>query len=171
MACAERRLGRSAHPFLIQTLMRCVLSLDVRPLPGVSPIEPAHPPFKNVDALTCPGHGHGVFGDEGPGCVPIVDINEICRSDQIAAFGEGGPHCQNACGVRRKIGAVCRYGCCALCQLFRRDGGYDGEQHGTFNPSDLACFAARAADVARTEEHTSELQSLMRISYADFCLK
>src|SRR3546814_6550951 len=111
--------------------MRCVLSLDVRPLPGVSPIEPAHPPFKNVDALTCPGHGHWVFGDEGPGCVPIVDINEICRSDQIAAFGEGGPHCQNACGVRRKIGAVCRYGCCALCQLFRRDGGYDGEQHGT----------------------------------------
>src|SRR3546814_5765511 len=133
MACAERRLGRSAHPFLIQTLMRCVLSLDVRPLPGVSPIEPAHPPFKNVDALTCPGHGHGVFGDEGPGCVPIVDINEICRSDQIAAFGEGGPHCQNACGVRRKIGAVCRYG--------------------------------------RSEEHTSELQSLMRISYAVFCLK
>src|SRR3546814_2590989 len=112
MACAERRLGRSAHPFLIQTLMRCVLSLDVRPLPGVSPIEPAHPPFKNVDALTCPGHGHGVFGDEGPGCVPIVDINEICRSDQIAAFGEG-----------------------------------------------------------RSEEHTSELQSLMRTSYAVFCLK
>src|SRR3546814_79002 len=76
------------------------------------------------------------------------DTKGLCRSDQIAAFGEGGPHCQNACGVRRKIGAVCRYGCCALCQLFRRDGGYDGEQHGTFNPSDLACFAARAADVA-----------------------
>src|SRR3546814_7381659 len=27
------------------------------------------------------------------------------------------------------------------------------------------------ADVARSEEHTSELQSLMRISYAVFCLK
>src|SRR3546814_1834989 len=26
-------------------------------------------------------------------------------------------------------------------------------------------------DVARSEEHTSELQSLMRISYAVFCLK
>src|SRR3546814_19549192 len=25
--------------------------------------------------------------------------------------------------------------------------------------------------IARSEEHTSELQSLMRISYADFCLK
>src|SRR3546814_2081066 len=29
----------------------------------------------------------------------------------------------------------------------------------------------RAVDVARSEEHTSELQSLMRISYAVFCLK
>src|SRR3546814_9133462 len=28
-----------------------------------------------------------------------------------------------------------------------------------------------ATDVARSEEHTSELQSLMRISYAVFCLK
>src|SRR3546814_8310522 len=28
-----------------------------------------------------------------------------------------------------------------------------------------------AADPARSEEHTSELQSLMRISYAVFCLK
>src|SRR3546814_5714079 len=29
----------------------------------------------------------------------------------------------------------------------------------------------RGIDVARSEEHTSELQSLMRISYAVFCLK
>src|SRR3546814_2444104 len=29
----------------------------------------------------------------------------------------------------------------------------------------------RRADPARSEEHTSELQSLMRISYAVFCLK
>src|SRR3546814_7836041 len=33
-------------------------------------------------------------------------------------------------------------------------------------------FARRiVADVQRSEEHTSELQSLMRISYAVFCLK
>src|SRR3546814_4697844 len=31
--------------------------------------------------------------------------------------------------------------------------------------------APRAARAARSEEHTSELQSLMRISYAVFCLK
>src|SRR3546814_2643488 len=30
---------------------------------------------------------------------------------------------------------------------------------------------AGAAQVSRSEEHTSELQSLMRISYAVFCLK
>src|SRR3546814_4771992 len=30
---------------------------------------------------------------------------------------------------------------------------------------------AAAADALRSEEHTSELQSLMRISYAVFCLK
>src|SRR3546814_3208169 len=32
-------------------------------------------------------------------------------------------------------------------------------------------LAAQGADQFRSEEHTSELQSLMRISYAVFCLK
>src|SRR3546814_10689217 len=32
-------------------------------------------------------------------------------------------------------------------------------------------IAKRALQAARSEEHTSELQSLMRISYAVFCLK
>src|SRR3546814_10201958 len=32
-------------------------------------------------------------------------------------------------------------------------------------------FAALCERLARSEEHTSELQSLMRISYAVFCLK
>src|SRR3546814_3083531 len=31
--------------------------------------------------------------------------------------------------------------------------------------------AVRGKDLKRSEEHTSELQSLMRISYAVFCLK
>src|SRR3546814_5598640 len=35
----------------------------------------------------------------------------------------------------------------------------------------LACRFARRILVERSEEHTSELQSLMRISYAVFCLK
>src|SRR3546814_1743488 len=32
-------------------------------------------------------------------------------------------------------------------------------------------FTASPVDAGRSEEHTSELQSLMRISYAVFCLK
>src|SRR3546814_7163326 len=32
-------------------------------------------------------------------------------------------------------------------------------------------MTAQAAEMERSEEHTSELQSLMRISYAVFCLK
>src|SRR3546814_4985462 len=40
-------------------------------------------------------------------------------------------------------------------------------------PLQPACrgFLAFGDDLARSEEHTSELQSLMRISYAVFCLK
>src|SRR3546814_4196355 len=34
-----------------------------------------------------------------------------------------------------------------------------------------AAFIAAAGPIVRSEEHTSELQSLMRISYAVFCLK
>src|SRR3546814_4375067 len=37
-------------------------------------------------------------------------------------------------------------------------------------PRDDACVR-RPGLIARSEEHTSELQSLMRISYAVFCLK
>src|SRR3546814_9140373 len=37
--------------------------------------------------------------------------------------------------------------------------------------SRLAVLPGQAYHVARSEEHTSELQSLMRISYAVFCLK
>src|SRR3546814_6189260 len=42
------------------------------------------------------------------------------------------------------------------------------EEHGLYYPVD---FASARAICWRSEEHTSELQSLMRISYAVFCLK
>src|SRR3546814_4223700 len=55
--------------------------------------------------------------------------------------------------------------------------GYDGLPAFFFQLGQLAsescCFAAPAHHGwrGRSEEHTSELQSLMRISYAVFCLK
>src|SRR3546814_3349315 len=54
----------------------------------------------------------------------------------------------------------------------------DGEAHGGYDPGAMkmldccrACFETPALETSRSEEHTSELQSLMRISYAVFCLK
>src|SRR3546814_7317278 len=70
--------------------------------------------------------------------------------------GPGGPFCQSAASPN--------------------DGGvYSGASVGCFNQSldfDLsnAHYRQWSAE-ARSEEHTSELQSLMRISYAVFCLK
>src|SRR3546814_2065036 len=40
-----------------------------------------------------------------------------------------------------------------------------------FQPASLYVVATAALYAFRSEEHTSELQSLMRISYAVFCLK
>src|SRR3546814_10102635 len=40
-----------------------------------------------------------------------------------------------------------------------------------FVPQHPAGFGAQREQLARSEEHTSDLQSLMRISYAVFCLK
>src|SRR3546814_7367561 len=40
-----------------------------------------------------------------------------------------------------------------------------------FSPEELKTVFERMGQPARSEEHTSELQSLMRISYAVFCLK
>src|SRR3546814_4751223 len=62
--------------------------------------------------------------------------------------------------------------------LFRSDriGTEDQLQPGELRAGDEApgqAVGARhvAVDAGRSEEHTSELQSLMRISYAVFCLK
>src|SRR3546814_3848672 len=50
----------------------------------------------------------------------------------------------------------------------RRRARGDG---GGFRPADRRVVQLRRACIGRSEEHTSELQSLMRISYAVFCLK
>src|SRR3546814_5820250 len=83
--------------------------------------------------------------------------SDVCSSDQLRANGRKGPE---TCPHRTRIRP--------------RDprGHYD-------DPPDGARSAARrdgrgdaeGRPHLRSEEHTSELQSLMRISYAVFCLK
>src|SRR3546814_10549331 len=57
-------------------------------------------------------------------------------------------------------------------RLSARAGGQSGVRRPTARAPGADRRAARhAGAAARSEEHTSELQSLMRISYAVFCLK
>src|SRR3546814_3318991 len=46
-----------------------------------------------------------------------------------------------------------------------------GDRHSVYDAGLGAFNADFCASIGRSEEHTSELQSLMRISYAVFCLK
>src|SRR3546814_10843410 len=60
--------------------------------------------------------------------------------------------------------------CAAQFRRGRRSAGADNRRDA---PRELAAIDGRQprAGIGRSEEHTSELQSLMRISYAVFCLK
>src|SRR3546814_5237260 len=81
----------------------------------------------------------------------------------------GGSHALNACiWVRgavedfthwQKLGAT-EWGWEDVAPVYDRIAAYDGQP-----------AAGRGTDGLRSEEHTSELQSLMRISYAVFRLK
>src|SRR3546814_2636785 len=77
---------------------------------------------------------------------------------------------------RRRVGALLRE-LTAVHDLFERGAG---ARHAALHRAERAVadarrlfvrHAASADEDQRSEEHTSELQSLMRISYAVFCLK
>src|SRR3546814_5286267 len=61
----------------------------------------------------------------------------------------------------------------AVAQSIARHTATAGRSAEEYRDDFLGRFDAlvEAQDLARSEEHTSELQSLMRISYAVFCLK
>src|SRR3546814_10319767 len=71
----------------------------------------------------------------------------------------------------RVRGAVARQASAALRHALRRQSGLypSGERNPETRTAEGAGVTAGKA--GRSEEHTSELQSLMRISYAVFCLK
>src|SRR3546814_1592431 len=84
--------------------------------------------------------------------------SDVCSSDlpanrRIGRSGHSGPRSR----ISRWAG-----GCGS--RLFPRHARRRGAAEGTLAVRDRACGV-------RSEEHTSELQSLMRISYAVFCLK
>src|SRR3546814_4003659 len=55
-----------------------------------------------------------------------------------------------------------------LCDLWL---ARSADRRGSRQPEEVSRLSGERGQVPRSEEHTSELQSLMRISYAVFCLK
>src|SRR3546814_8760086 len=82
---------------------------------------------------------------------------------------QGPDHCQLLVVLEPESGHVRLH----LVEQPRHHGGDAVEMSGTMRTVEHVGDAgyAHAHGVLRSEEHTSELQSLMRISYAVFCLK
>src|SRR3546814_4497191 len=104
------------------------------------------------------GDRHYLLVDGVDGRVHYADIG---RGDLTEPTPEGAivgiaPHRGGVRAVDRTIVEVAA----------ANDGCYSVDAHLRYDPAAQQAFAE-----TRSEEHTSELQSLMRISYAVFCLK
>src|SRR3546814_7085889 len=117
----------------------------------------------------------------------LVPYTTLCRSrgtlDRYASWREAvreSAEPRGACGRRRHrrlFPRAARRSRPQLRQVLRSGGGAAEPRRGVqltqYAPPRRRRNEDAAAEVAayRSEEHTSELQSLMRISYAVFCLK
>src|SRR3546814_3306331 len=81
--------------------------------------------------------------------------SDVCSSD-LKCWNQStrSPLCYDLAGAFPRLRRQCRRARCS-----------------TSGPVPAPCRKGWTVSVARSEEHTSELQSLMRISYAVFCLK
>src|SRR3546814_10263985 len=96
--------------------------------------------------------------DEHP--YPVIRPRPVCRLAALAAPRAGGA----AGRAARRAGCATAVDAAGAHRTDRRLCGDDADTGG-------GAVAADGRSVLRSEEHTSELQSLMRISYAVFCLK
>src|SRR3546814_4525772 len=106
------------------------------------------------------GHMRGTDPPPFRGCFPIM-----IATDEQAMWGR---KCQRCGGYWRtkSAGWVFPTICCYC--------GFNAEAHEFLSDAQMAYVQACCvmfSQILRSEEHTSELQSLMRISYAVFCLK
>src|SRR3546814_1270382 len=104
--------------------------------------------------------------------------SDVCSSDLEAPARQPRRRCRrHVYQIRRTPRGACRRrkdGSSAC----RSKGGQRGSDCGAYREGNRKCrppnhdiVTQRATGGVRSEEHTSELQSLMRISYAVFCLK
>src|SRR3546814_7096760 len=96
--------------------------------------------------------------------------SDVCSSDLLGALAQGFVFGAGVCRSR------CVSGCAGSIIRARRNFRYigcfaDGAQPVSVRQLSAYGVGPRPAREPRSEEHTSELQSLMRTSYAVFCLK
>src|SRR3546814_5031434 len=94
--------------------------------------------------------------------------SDVCSSDlrQVLVQAPSSPTQQ---GCEFRIGTALKRKCSAELMLIARTTEVDDERLGDVHGK--LATSVFLNEVQRSEEHTSELQSLMRISYAVFCLK
>src|SRR3546814_4273776 len=106
----------------------------------------------------------GAAGDGGPRGRNTMDKNRVTDQEALDLHACGRPgkfeiQATKPLTTQRDLSLAYSPGVAAPCLRIRDDESkaYD--------------YTAKGNIVARSEEHTSELQSLMRTSYAVFCLK
>src|SRR3546814_2168710 len=94
--------------------------------------------------------------------------SDVCSSDLI---GKGHARRCEPLPEHRRSGTTCRR--TDLYAAFLRSAGTHLEHANQWKSASVRarCPSSHCHHQGRSEEHTSELQSLMRISYAVFCLK
>src|SRR3546814_7344330 len=103
--------------------------------------------------------------------------SDVCSSDlegfaRAHAVGEGNEGDSDGQSERGVLGDQSLETGRHVIELGARDAGRDVDHQGhVLRVADDLTDAGRVVHGVRSEEHTSELQSLMRISYAVFCLK
>src|SRR3546814_4754423 len=91
-----------------------------------------------------------------------VEVLDVQPADQVLEIGCGQGQAAELICSRLKTGK--------LLAIDRSESGVDRTKRRCAEFISAGRLAVRHIDL-RSEEHTSELQSLMRISYAVFCLK
>src|SRR3546814_7245652 len=97
--------------------------------------------------------------------------SDVCSSDLADLFRFHEPRRDRCCLCGRARTMAHHY---RVCRRHKSDNaGKLTLEHQRFRQLllDQLDYFIRRAETLRSEEHTSELQSLMRISYAVFCLK
>src|SRR3546814_9931796 len=131
------------------------------------------------DRLTAPFDGDHLTGgnigyvdfDRGAGGTCLVGRRERSHEGnggsnaRHAAYGTGGSYPETARWIGWKVG-INRSGIIELCRSLAHSSILNSCPSRAYHSLFLTVYY-----LIRSEEHTSELQSLMRISYAVFCLK